>query len=75
MTLAIQIAHLVVCIALVVVVIFQSGKKAGLSGAISGAADTFLAKNKSKGADAILAKATKWVALAFAVLTLCLHII
>ena len=74
MTLALQIVHLVVCIVLVAVIIFQSGKKAGLSGAISGAADTFLAKNKSKGADAILAKSTKWIALVFAALTICLHI-
>lgn len=74
MTLALQIAHLIVCVALICVVIFQSGKKAGLSGAISGAADTFLTKNKSKGADAILAKSTKWIAVLFAVLTLCLHI-
>ena len=75
MLLALQIAQLIVCIALVVVVIFQSGKKAGLSGAIYGAADTFLAKNKSKGLDATLAKATKWVAILFALLTLSLHII
>ena len=74
MTLVLQIAHLIVCIALIGVVIFQSGKKAGLSGAISGAAETFLSKNKSKGTDAILAKSTKWVAIVFAVLTLCLHI-
>lgn len=74
MLLALQIVHLVVCIALVCVVIFQSGEKAGLSGVISGS-DTFLAKNKSKGADAILAKLTKWIALVFAVLTLCLHIV
>lgn len=72
--LALQIAQLVVCIAMTAVVLFQSGKKAGLSGAISGAADTFLAKNKSKTLDSILAKATKWVAVLFAATTICLHI-
>ena len=62
-------------IAVTVVVLMQSGKSAGLSGAISGAADTFLVKNKAKTLDAKLAKATKWVACAFVVLTLVLNII
>ena len=53
----------------------QSGKSAGLSGAISGAADTFLSKNKAKSVDAKLAKMTKWVAIAFMLLTLSLCII
>ena len=60
---------------LIAVVMLQSGKSAGLSGAISGAADTFLSKNKAKSVDAELAKATKWVAIAFVLLTLSLSII
>ncbi len=73
--LALQIVQLIVCIALVLIVLFQSGKKAGLSGAISGASDTFLSKNKSKTMDARLAKATKWVAIVFAITTLSLHFV
>ena len=42
------------------------------TGAISGAADTFLSKNKAKSVDAKLAKMTKWVAIAFMLLTLSL---
>ena len=57
------------------VVLAQSGKSAGLSGAIAGGADTFLSKNKAKGVDAKLAKMTKWVALVFMVLTLVLCLI
>ena len=60
---------------LIAVVMLQSGKSAGLSGAISGAADTFLSKNKAKSVDAMLAKMTKWVAIAFMLLTLSLCII
>ena len=60
---------------LIAVVMLQSGKSAGLSGAISGAADTFLSKNKAKSLDAKLAKMTKWVAIAFMLLTLSLCII
>ena len=57
---------------LIAVVMLQSGKSAGLSGAISGAADTFLSKNKAKSVDAKLAKMTKWVAILWVVLTLVL---
>ena len=60
-------------VALIVVVLLQSGKEAGLSGAIAGNSDSYLGKNKSGSLDAILAAATKWVALAWILLTLCLN--
>lgn len=53
-------------------VLLQSGKAAGLSGAIAGGADTFMSRNKAKGLDAKLAKATKWVGAVFIILTLVL---
>ena len=59
-------------LAVIAVVMLQSGKSAGLSGAIAGGADTFLSKNKAKSLDAKLAKMTKWVAIVFMVLTLAL---
>ena len=62
-------------LALIAIVMLQSGKSAGLSGAIAGAADTFLSKNKAKSLDAKLAKATKWVAILWVVLTLVLCIV
>lgn len=63
------VALLLVDLFLVAVILLQEGKTAGLSGAISGAADTFLAKNKAKSLDAKLARWTKWVAILFVVLT------
>ena len=57
------------------VVLAQSGKSAGLSGAIAGGAETFLSKGKAKSLDAKLAKATKWFAIAFVILTLVLNLI
>ena len=66
------IIQLLSALAVVAVVLFQSGKSAGLSGAIGGVADTFLAKNKAKDVDAKLARMTKWIAIAFVVLTLLL---
>lgn len=57
---------------LIAVVLLQSGKSAGLSGAIAGGMDTFMSKNKAKGWDAKLARWTKWVAIAFMVLVMVL---
>lgn len=59
----------------IAIVLFQSGKSAGLSGAIGGVADSFLTKNKAKSMDAKLARATKWVGAAFIVLTLALNML
>lgn len=68
--LVLSIIYFIVALALIAIVMLQSGKSAGLSGAIAGGADTFLSKNKAKSADARLAKLTKWVAIVFMVLTL-----
>ena len=75
MKLAITVLQVILSLALIAIVMLQSGKSAGLSGAIAGGADTFLSKNKAKSLDAKLAKMTKWVAIAFIVLTLALSII
>ena len=75
MLIFVTILQLILGLVLVGMVLFQSGKSAGLSGAIGGVADTFMAKNKAKSLDAQLAKNTKWVAIAFVVLTLLLNII
>ena len=75
MELFITILQLLVGIALILAVLVQSGKSAGLSGAIGGMADTFMARGKAKTFDAKLAKATKWIGAAFVLLTLVLNII
>ena len=55
------IIQVILAVGLVVIVTIQSGKSAGLSGAIAGGSgDTYLGKNKNKGLDAKLALATKW---------------
>ena len=75
MYIALTILQLLSALAVTVIVLFQSGKRSGLSGAIAGGADTFPSKGKAKTLDAKLAKATKWVGLAFVVLTLALHFV
>ena len=75
MQIALTILQLISGLAVTVVVLFQSGKRSGLSGAIAGGADTFMTKTKAKTWDAKLAKMTKWFAIAFVVLTLILNLI
>ena len=73
--LVLTIIQVVLALFLVVVVLMQEGKSAGLSGAIGGGADTFLSKNKAKSWDAKLARMTKWVAIAFVLLTLVIALV
>ena len=69
------VLEVIASLALVVVVLMQSGKEAGLSGAISGNNDSYMSKNKKGGLDKILATSTKWLALAWILLTLALHLV
>ena len=75
LNMVITILQLLCGLAIIVIVLFQSGKSAGLSGAIGGVADSFLAKNKAKTLDAKLARATKRVGAVFLVLTFILLIL
>ena len=69
------VLEVIASIALIVVILLQSGKEAGLSGAISGNADTYLGKSKAGSLDQKLASWTKWIALVWALLTLSLSLI
>ena len=69
------IIHLLACVSLIAIVVLQSGKSSGLSGALSGSSDTYLSRNKSKSRDARLTLATKWVAGVFVILTIALNLV
>ena len=71
----VTILQLLCGLAVVLAVLFQSGKSAGLSGTIGGVADSFLAKNQAKTVDAKIARATKWIGAAFLILTIVLLIL
>ena len=73
--LLITILQLLCGLGIIVMVLFQSGKSAGLSGAIGGVADSYLSKSKAKTMDAKLARGTKWVGAVFLILTLVLLIL
>ena len=65
MTTILNIVHIIFSIAIIVMVLFQSGKSAGLSGSIAGGAETFFGKNKGRTIDAMLSKYTSIAAVAF----------
>ena len=60
----------IVCLSLIVVVLLQSSKSAGLSGAISGGAETLFGKQKARGIDLVLHRATIVLSVLFFVLTI-----
>ena len=75
MLLAVQILHIIIALILVVVVLFQSGKDAGLSGSIAGGSETFFGKNRGRTLDAILEKWTSVVAILFLITSVALFFI
>ena len=58
----------IVSIGLILVVLLQSGKSAGLSGAISGGAEALFGKQKARGLDLILHRITVVLAVLFIIL-------
>ena len=65
MEIVVSILHILVCISIIVIVLLQSGRSAGISGAIAGGAETFFGKNKGRTIDAILSKYTKFALVVF----------
>ena len=66
----ITVLLIIVALALIVVVLLQSGKSAGLSGAISGGAEQLFGKQKARGMDLVLHRITIVLPVLFFILTL-----
>lgn len=69
--LILTIVQVLTCVGLIAIVLLQSGKESGL-GALAGNNETYMSKSSTGTLDKKLAAATKWVALAWGVLTLVL---
>ena len=67
------VVFMIVCLIITVVILLQEGKQAGLTGAISGAADTYWGKNKGRSMEGKLEKATKICDVLFFVLSVILN--
>ena len=70
--LILTIIHIIMAVSLIVIVLLQSGKSAGLSGSIAGAAETFFGKNKGRTMDSILSKWTTIAAVVFLITSIIL---
>ena len=64
------IVLILLSVAIIVLVLLQESKSAGLSGAIAGGAETFFGKNKSRTMESKLVLITKIIAISFFVLAL-----
>ena len=67
------IVFIIVCLALIVIVLLQEGKSAGL-GAVAGAAESYWGKNKGRSMEGTMVKITKYLVVAFIVIAAVLNI-
>ena len=70
----VTVLYVLICIALVVLVLFQESKSAGLSGSINGIAETYWGKNKGRSMEGALETGTKILAALFIVLSVVLNL-
>ena len=70
----VTVLYVLICLALVVVVLFQESKTQGLSGSINGVAETYWGKNKGRSMEGTLEKSTKILAALFIVLSVVLNL-
>jgi len=69
----ISIILFIICLGLAAIVLLQQGKSAGLSGAISGAAESYFGKNKARTMEGKMERLTKILAIAYLVLCFVLY--
>ena len=74
LTTILSIVFVIISVFLTVVVLMQEGKSAGLSGSISGMADTYWGKNKGRSMAGKLQKYTKIAAICWLLLALVLNL-
>ena len=68
------VVFVLICLAITVVILLQEGKQAGLTGAISGAAESYWGKNKGRSMEGKLEKITKVCVVVFFVLSIILNL-
>ena len=67
------VIYTIICIALVILVLMQEGKTAGL-GAVSGAAESYWGKNKGRSMEGKLVKITTGLAVGFMLIAIVLNL-
>lgn len=71
----VSVIHILFAVSIIIIVLLQSGKSAGLQGLVAGGAETFFGKNKGRSIDAMLSKYTSFAAIAFLVTSILLYIL
>ncbi|MDI6603840.1 MAG: preprotein translocase subunit SecG [Thermoanaerobacteraceae bacterium] len=69
------IIHVLVSLFLMAVILLQEGKSAGISGVISGGAETFFGKNKARTMEGTLERLTTISAVLFIITSLVLALL
>jgi len=72
---AVKVLYFFACVALIIIVLFQKGKTAGLSGAIGGVGETYWGKNKARTMDSKLQKITVALAAGFIIVALLIQVL
>ena len=75
MVIALTIVHIILALVLIATVLLQTGKSAGLSGSISGGAETFFGKIKARTLDGVLARITTVTAILFIITSFVLALV
>lgn len=65
----------VVCVSLIVIILLQSSRNAGLSGTVSGMGETYWGKNKANSIEGKLEKYTKLLGAVFIILAVILNVV
>ena len=68
------VVHIIACVSLILIVILQSGRSAGISGEIAGGAETFFGKNKARTLNGMLGRWTTYAAIIFVITSMALTI-
>lgn len=68
-----SVIFVLICLALIVIILLQEGKSAGL-GSISGMADSYWGKNKGRSMEGMLVKITRALVVLFIVIAAVLNI-
>lgn len=70
----VQIVYIGICAVLVFIVLKQEGKSSGLSGALTGASESYWSKNKGRSAEGLIVRSTKVLATLFVLLSVVLNL-
>lgn len=68
------IVYIIICIALVILVLMQEGKSAGLGSVSGGSSETYWGKNKGRSMEGKLVKISTGLAVGFMLLAIILNL-